>query len=79
MRPRLALAALLLPAACAAKPELPPAPPRADLCIFYQPFRYSPAAAAVEALAALRAHAANEAAHHERCLLGDRGKSLGPR
>lgn len=78
MRQLSAIAGLLAIAACA-KTELPPLPPRADLCIFYQPFRYSPAAAAVEALDALRAHAANEAAHHERCLLGDRGKSLGPR
>lgn len=65
--------------ACADKADLSPLPPRADLCVHYSSFRYSAAAAAVEAMAALDAHNSNEAAFAEKCLLGDRSKSLGPR
>lgn len=74
-----ALCALIL-GACAGKPELPPPAPRADMCGGdYQSFRYSPDAAAVEKIDALRAHNFNEARYEQRCLLGDRAKSLGPR
>lgn len=74
------LAALLFLVGCASKPELPQAPLRADMCQGdYQSFRYGKAAAALEEIAALRAHNFNEARYAERCLLGDRSKSLGPR
>jgi hypothetical protein len=70
----------VLVSGCAAKPELPLPPPRADMCAGdYQSFRYGKAAAAVEEIAALRAHNFNEARYEQRCLLGDRSKSLGPR
>jgi len=62
-----------------AKQELPPLPPAADMCALYSSYRYSPAAAQVEELSALRAHASNEEIFANKCLLGDRSKSLGPR
>lgn len=73
------LAAILLLSACAKEPPpiLPPQEP--SLCALYSSFRYSPAAAAAEALDALDKHNANERAFMEKCLLGDREKSLGPR
>lgn len=69
---------MLLVAGCASD-ALPPIPPRADLCVLYSSYRYSVAAASIEALDALDKHNANEEAYREKCLLGDRSKSLGPR
>lgn len=66
--------------ACGPATKLPPLPtPGPDYCSFYQSFRYSPAAAAVEAIDALRKHNANEIGFAEKCLLGPRPDSLGPR
>lgn len=80
------MAALLFPAllaACAAKPELPPLPPTADLCTFYTPWYLSAPAAAVEAEANLRTHAANNLGHYEKCVANhpalDPKRSGGPR
>lgn len=74
---------LIALSACAAKPELPPLPPRADLCIHYSSYQYSPAAAAVEALASLDKHNANEAAFYDYCVANhpalDPKRSGGPR
>ena len=50
------------------KQELPPPAPRADLCIEYNSYKYSKAAAAVEALDALDKHNANESAFYDRCI-----------
>lgn len=64
--------------ACAKEPPpvLPPQEP--SLCALYSSFRYSPAAAAVEALDALDKHNANERAFHEKCLI-DPDRTGGPR
>ena len=78
MRALMAIAFAALLAGCADS-KLPPLPtPGPDLCLIYQTYRYSTAAAAVEALDALRKHIANEAAFTQHCI-GDRSKSLGPR
>ena len=65
---RFALAAALALGACAAKQELPPLPPAADMCSLYSSYRYSPPAAAVEANDALDKHNANEAVFYDRCI-----------
>lgn len=57
-------------------PILPPQEP--SLCALYSSFRYSPAAAAVEAPDALDKHIANERAFHEKCLI-DPDRKGGPR
>lgn len=64
--------------ACAKEPPaiLPPQEP--SLCALYSSFRYSSAAAAVEAPDALDKHIANERAFHEKCLI-DQGRAGGPR
>lgn len=73
------LVAAGLLAACGPSTKLPPLPtPGPDLCLIYQAYRYSPEAAAVEAIDALRKHISNEAAFTQHCI-GDRSKSLGPR
>lgn len=79
----LAIGALVALAACAKDPAPlpPPAPP--DLCTFYTPWLMSPAAAANETIENLRAHAANNAAHYEKCVTNhpklDPNRSGGPR
>jgi hypothetical protein len=70
---------LIALSACGSNAKLPPLPPRADLCILYTPWAMSAPAAAVETIPNLRAHAANQEHHHQKCLLGDRAGSLGPR
>lgn len=70
---------ILCASACGPSTKLPPLPPQADFCTFYQSYRYSKAAATVEEIDALRRHNANEMAFQEKCLLPDRPNSLGPR
>lgn len=76
-------AAVLALAACAAKPELPPIPPAADMCALYSSYRYSAAAAAVETPDALDKHNANERIHYDRCVTNspklDPDRKGGPR
>lgn len=67
----------ILLSACAGKEEL--LPPAADMCALYSSYRYNAAAAAVEATDALDRHNSNERVFMERCLLGDRSRSMGPR
>lgn len=75
-----ALIGLVLLLAGCADAKLPPLPtPGPDMCLAYSSFRYSDAAAKVEALDALRKHNANEITFAKDCLLGDRSKSGGPR
>lgn len=78
MRQLSAIVGLLALAACAKEPPpiLPPQEP--SLCALYSSYRYSPAAAAVEAPDALDKHIANERAFHEKCLI-DPARTGGPR
>lgn len=69
--------ALLTGCAGDEKPALPP-PPDPSLCIWFSPWNMSPPAAAVETIENIRTHAANNQAHHERCLL-DPARPRGPR
>jgi hypothetical protein len=62
----LLLGLTLLLGACGSKTELPPLPtPGPDMCARYTSYNYSNAAAAVEDIANIRAHNANEAAFYE--------------
>lgn len=79
IRALLPLLFVLTTAMACPKEELPPLPPAADMCALYSSYRYGAAAAAAEAPDALDKHNANEAVFMQRCLLGDRSKSLGPR
>ncbi len=69
---------LLLTPACADKAPPPLASPDPSYCAWYGSFAYSPAAAAVEAVEALRIHVGNEARYAERCTGGQERKG-GPR
>lgn len=72
------LMASLALAACDTAPKLPPPRPAADMCDGdYKSFRYSPAAAAVEAVDAIMSHNFNEARFHERCLLSPNRSTQG--
>lgn len=66
--------------ACAPSAKLPPLPtPGPDYCLSYNSYRYSPAAAQVEAVASLVAHNTNEAIFHEKCLSQAKDRKGGPR
>lgn len=77
-RAAIVLATLALAGCATEKPALPPPAPRADMCILYQSYRYSPPAAAVEDIDALAKHNANEAGYLTECLL-DPKRTQGPR
>lgn len=62
---------------CGPSTKLPPLPPAADLCIYYASYRYSPAAAAVEAIEALQKHAGNEDAFYNKCISGKQSQNPG--
>lgn len=66
--PAAAVTVLLALSACGEKHELPPIQPEASLCTFFTPWLMSPAAAANETVENLRTHAANNAAHYEKCV-----------
>lgn len=72
-----AFASVAFLAGCATKPDpLPLPPPRADLCTHYTSWLMSPPAAAVETIGNLRAHASNQAAHYEKCLIPEHESKL---